>query len=196
MGRIPEAGAAAAALIEQFRRDSDVAALQAGLRSLLYDWPVAAIMELAHAYGDEVEVAIVLYELVLAREPSNASALVRLGNAYWLAGRGPDAVAKLASEAIQYDPNNRGAWHLWALAEPDLRSRIARWEQVTKRFPGDDLALAALADNAAALAGAEHDREMLSFAIGKYDELLARCNVAEQRAAVQAALDALRSWQL
>ncbi|HWP03520.1 MAG TPA: hypothetical protein VNL96_08700 [Gemmatimonadaceae bacterium] len=187
---------AAAAVVERYRQDRDAAALRASLHALLEGWSVTEITQLAEHYRDEVEVSIVLYELVLTREPENASALVRLGNAYWLSGRGPDAVAKLASEAIARDPSNRGAWHLWALSEADLRSRIARWEQVTKRFPADDLALAALADNAASLAGAERDREMLAFAIGKYEELLVRCTTGEQRAAVSAALDALRSWQL
>lgn len=187
---------AAAAVVEQYRQDRDAAALRANLQAALETWSVPEIMRLAEDYHDDVEAAIALYELVLTREPDNASALVRLGNAYWLSGRGPDAVAKLASEAIARDPSNRGAWHLWALSEADLRSRIARWEQVTKRFPADDLALAALADNAAALAGAERDREMLAFAIGKYEELLVRCTTGEQRAAVTAALDALRSWQL
>jgi hypothetical protein len=50
------------------------------------------------------------------------------------------------------DPENRAAWHLWALAESDPRQRVARWQQVSARFPTDDLARANVADNAAALA--------------------------------------------
>ena len=72
------------------------------------------------------------------------------------------------------DPSNRGAWHLWALSESDPRGRVRRWQQVSERFPGDDLALAATADNAASVAGAEHDYQMLDFAIETYERLLDR----------------------
>src|SRR5690349_14842034 len=85
----------------------------------------------------------------VAAAPDDAQALVRLANAYWLEGRGAEVVSELASRAISLDPANRGAWHLWALGEPDPRARVSRWRQVTERFPADQLARANLADNAA-----------------------------------------------
>src|SRR5438093_260163 len=89
--------------------------------------------------------------------PEGHVLLVVPANAYWLTGRGPDIVGELASRAKAADPENRAAWHLWALAESEVRARVERWKAVSARFPQDQLARAALADNAASLAGAEHD---------------------------------------
>jgi hypothetical protein len=104
-------------------------------------------------------------------------------------------VAELANRAIASDPANRGAWHLWALSEADPRVRTNRWRQVAERFAADDLALANLADNAAAVAGAEKDYEMLDLAVAAYESLLARADVPAQREAVETALQALRGWK-
>src|SRR5690349_15968149 len=93
--------------------------------------------------------------LALDADPEQlAQAMVVLANAYWLTGRGPGVVGELAQRAKEADPQNRGAWHLWALAEPDVRRRVDRWLEVTRTFPQDLLARAALADNATSLAGA------------------------------------------
>jgi hypothetical protein len=121
--------------------------------------------------------------------------LVILANAFWLQGRGPEVVGELASRAIAADPANRGAWHLWALSESDPRSRVRRWQQVSERFPTDDLAMAAVADNAASVAGAEHDYGMLDFAIETYERLLERASEPPQREAITTALSALRGWR-
>jgi hypothetical protein len=86
-----------------------------------------------------------VYERIVAERPTDARALVILANAYWLAGRGPEVVGDLASRAIAADPTNRGGWHLWALTESNPRRRTDRWLQVSRRFPGDDLAKANLA---------------------------------------------------
>ena len=94
----------------------------------------------------------------------DAQSIVVLANAYWLTGRGPDAVGKLAQRAIDIDAQNRGAWHLHALSESDPRARMERWRTVATRFPTDLLARAALADNAASVAGAEHDPLALDLA--------------------------------
>ena len=128
--------------------------------------------------------------------PDDARALVALANAYWLAGRGPDVVGDLASRAIAADPSNRAGWHLWALAESDVRQRVTRWQQVAARFPGDDLALANVADNAASLAGAEHDRDALDLAIETYETLLSRAANPEQRNALTTAVNTLRAWKI
>ena len=138
------------------------------------------------------EVAGPIYERIVAQRPDDARALVILANAYWLAGRGPDVVGELATRAIAADAGNRGAWHLWALTEGDPRRRADRWLQVTRRFPEDDLARAALADNAAGVASAEDDPAMQQLAIGTYEQLLAKATHPHQRRALQDALEALR----
>lgn len=135
-------------------------------------------------------------ERAVETNPDNAAALVALANAYWLTGRGPEAVGDLAGRAIAADPANRAAWHLWALSESDPRLRLTRWQQVSERFPADDLARANVADNAAALAGAEHDYAALELAIATYEELLARAERAEERDALTQAITSLRGWQL
>lgn len=142
------------------------------------------------------EVAGPIYERIVDARPDDARAHVILANAYWLAGRGAEQVAALASRAIAIDPDERGAWHLWALAEPDLRSRVERWRQVTTRFPNDQLAHATLADNAASLASTEHDREALDLAIATYTHLRASAQRPEERAALDSALETLRGWKI
>lgn len=133
-------------------------------------------------------------EKAVDQDPHDAKALVALANAYWLTGHGPEAVGDLASRAIASDPDNRAGWHLWALAESDPRARLGRWQQVSERFPDDDLARANVADNAAALAGAEHDYDALDLAIATYEQLLSTATQREQREALDNALRALRGW--
>jgi tetratricopeptide (TPR) repeat protein len=139
--------------------------------------------------------AIADLERAAAEKPDNAQALVALANAYWLAGSGPEVVSDLASRAMAADPANRAAWHLWALSEPDPRQRVARWQQVSARFPTDDLARANVADNAAALAGAEHDYDALDLAIATYEQLLSTAGQREQRDALDTAIRTLRAWK-
>ncbi|MDQ3673098.1 MAG: hypothetical protein M3365_01815 [Gemmatimonadota bacterium] len=134
-------------------------------------------------------------ERAVAERPDDARAIVALANHYWLIGAGPDVVGDLASRAIASEPENRAAWHLWALAESDPRERVARWQQVSTRFPQDDLAKANLADNAASLAGAEHDYDAVDLAIVIYEALLATAQQADQRAALEKAIRTLRGWK-
>src|SRR5437763_1083217 len=82
------------------------------------------------------------------------------------------------------------------LTEASPRQRTQRWLQVTRRFPEDQLAKALLADNAASLAGAEHDDEALVLAIATYEGLLATAERPEQRAALEHALSTLKGWTL
>ena len=142
------------------------------------------------------EVAGPLYEVIVQREPENARAIVTLANAYWLTGRGPDVVSGLASRALTADPSNRAAWHLWALSESSPRSRVNRWQQITARFPDDELAKANLADNAAALAGAENDPVALKLAVATYESLLTTALHPAQHAALENALKTLKNWSL
>ena len=135
-------------------------------------------------------------EKEVEQHPNDAKKLVALANAYWLTGRGPEPVGELASRAIAADPDNRAGWHLWALSESDPRQRLGRWQQVSERFPSDDLARANVADNAAALAGAEHDQEALDLAIATYEKLLSTATEREQKDALDAALRSLRGWKL
>jgi hypothetical protein len=122
--------------------------------------------------------------------------MVVLANAYWLTGRGADIVGELARKAIAVDDSNRGAWHLWALAESDPRARLERWEQIATRFPADQLARAALADNAASVAGAEHDPLALDLAVRTYEGLWAEASRDEERRALEETIAKLKGWKL
>jgi cytochrome c-type biogenesis protein CcmH/NrfG len=134
-------------------------------------------------------------EQAVSENPNDARKLVALANAYWLTGRGPEAVGELASRAIAADPENRAGWHLWALSESNPRDRLGRWQQVSERFPQDDLARANVADNAAALAGAEHDYDALDLAIATYEQLMATAQQRDQREALEAAIRNLKGWK-
>lgn len=155
-----------------------------------------ALAAAAEPYLNIPEVSGPLYERIVAARPNDARALVILANAYWLTGRGADATGELAARALAIDPSNRGAWHLWALTEPEPRARMQRWRQIVERFPEDDLARASLADNATSLASAERDREALQIAIRSYEQLRRKATEPEQLAAVERALTTLRGWTL
>jgi hypothetical protein len=143
---------------------------------------------------DDALPSIESLEQAVAESPKDAHAMIALANAYWLSGRGPEAVGELASRAIAADPDNRAGWHLWALSESNPRDRVIRWQQVSARFPGDDLARVNVADNAAALAGAEHDYDALDLAIATYEQLRASAELPEQRIALDEAINKLRGW--
>ena len=145
--------------------------------------------------GDDLVDPLPALERAVAERPADAKALVALANHYWLIGAGPEPVGDLASRAIASDPDSRAAWHLWALAESNPRERVARWQQVSTRFPKDQLAKANLADNAAALAGAEHDYQAVDLAIDTYEELLAVADRSEQRDALEKAIRTLKGWK-
>jgi hypothetical protein len=134
-------------------------------------------------------------ERAVRERPDDAKAIVALANHYWLIGAGPEVVGDLASRAIASDGENRAAWHLWALAESNPRERVIRWQQVSKRFPQDDLAKVNLADNAASLAGAEHDYDAVDLAIVTYEGLLATAQQPDQRAALENAIRTLKGWK-
>jgi tetratricopeptide (TPR) repeat protein len=182
-------------LANEYHATANISTLREQLALLTRTASPDALIAAAESHRDEPEVIVPVYEAVVAAQPDNARALVVLANAYWLQGRGPQVVGELATKAIAADPANRGAWHLWALSEAEPRSRVRRWQQVSERFPGDNLAMAAVADNAASVAGAEHDYDMLDFAIDTYERLLERTTDPSQRDAVTTALGALRKWR-
>jgi hypothetical protein len=184
-----------AAHIEAYQRSGDVGQLLDQLKALAKRTPADELPALANEYREMPEVVIPLYERVVAEQPANAQAIVVLANSYWLTGRGPDVVGQMATRAKQLDPSNRGAWHLWALAEPDLRKRVDRWLEVAKRFPSDQLARAALADNATSLANDEEDAAALDLAIATYEGLLAESTQTAQRLALEHTLETLRTWR-
>ncbi len=184
-----------AILVSEYRERGQFAQLREKLTELARQSMPDAIVNAAEPFRDDPAIIAPLYEVVVESQPRNARALVILANAYWLLGAGPDAVEPLASRAIEADPENRGAWHLWALSESEPRRRTMRWREVVERFPGDDLALACVADNAAAVAGAEQDYQMLDMAIEAYEMLLERGPEATQREALETALRALRGWR-
>src|SRR5437867_9969289 len=185
-----------AVLVNEYRVTANLGTLIDQLRDMCRRFAAEELVTAVAPHRDMPEVVIPVYEHVVAERPADAQAMVTLANAYWLTGRGPEVVGTLAARAIDADASNRGAWHLWALAEADLRARVARWRTVAERFPWDQLARAALADNAASLAGTEHDPVALDLAISTYDALLAETTQAHQRAALESTLTTLRSWKL
>lgn len=196
---VPTQEAVAAELgdaVAEYQANNDMTALQARLAALVSVADAGLLAAAVEPYRELPEVAGPLFEKIVAARPDDARALVVLANAYWLAGRGPDAVAALASRALAIDPANRGAWHLWALSEGAPRARMTRWQQVSMRFPDDDLARANLADNAASVAHAEHDPAALGLALEHYRALLARAEHPAQRAALDAAIRTLSAWRL
>lgn len=181
--------------VADYRRTADVGVLLGRLAAIAAAYATDDLIPALQPYRELHEVAGPVYEVIVEREPRNARALVALANAYWLTGRGPEVVSALADRARAADPGNRAAWHLWALAEPSPRERTDRWRSVVDRFPDDDLARVNLADNAAALAGAENDPVALKIAVATYEDLLARATRDDQRQALSRALETLRNWK-
>lgn len=184
------------AAVAQYEKDDNLGALFDAIRSLARGSDTDDVISAAAEYDDRAEVVIPVYEHVTSVRPNDARALVVLANAYWLTGRGPEVVSALADRAKAADPDNRGAWHLWALAESSVRARMERWRQVTDRFPDDLLARAALADNAASLAGSEHDPLALDLAVRTYEGLWQESPTPTQRRALEETLETLRGWKL
>lgn len=185
-----------ASVVRRYDADNDVGSLLDRIRHLAREAEPDALARAAEPYRERLEIVIPVYEEIVRRRPADARAIVALANAYWLTGRGPDVVGELADRARSADPSNRAAWHLWALAESSVRARVERWRQVTIRFPDDQLARAALADNAAGLAGAEQDPLALDLAVATYEGLLAEAATPAERGALERTLSVLRSWKL
>lgn len=192
----PDLGAAFAVAVQEYRSQGDIAALLDRMKALSNAADPDSLIAASAPFRDLPEVVIPVYERVVAARPADAQAMVVLANAYWLTGRGSDVVGALATRAIASDPHNRGAWHLWALSESDPRSRTERWQQVTSKFPADQLARAALADNAASLAGAEHDPLALDLAVQTYEGLWAVASRDEERRALEETISKLKGWSL
>ena len=191
-----EPSARLAQIVEDYRQHDNLGALFDGLRSLARDSSPELLIDISRPFRDLPEVVIPLFESVTERSPNDAQSLVVLANAYWLTGRGPETVGRLAARAREIDPENRGAWHLYALSESDPRARLERWREVTTRFPADLLARAALADNAASVAGAEHDPLALDLAVETYEALLKDSNNAAQKKALRETIAALKRWRI
>jgi hypothetical protein len=185
-----------AEIVDEYRGHDNLGTLFDDLRVFARATDPEVLIDVTRPYRDLPEVVIPIFESVVERSPSDAQSVVVLANAYWLTGRGPDAVGKLARRAIDLDGQNRGAWHLHALSESDPRTRMERWRDVAARFPADQLARAALADNAAAVAGAEHDPLALDLAVATYESLLAEATNPAQRKTLKDTIATLKKWRL
>jgi hypothetical protein len=191
-----DVGAALAAAVHEYRQHGDVGALLDRVKALVRDAPAEALAPAAAPYMDLPEVVIPVYERIVEARPSEAQPMVVLANVYWLTGRGADVVGELAERARGVDPTNRGAWHLWALAQSDPRARMERWREVSERFPADQLARAALADNAASVAGAEHDPRALDLAVLSFVGVWADASRDAARRALEETIAKLKGWKL
>lgn len=192
----PDIGAVLDAAVQEYRQLGDVGALLDRVKAAVREAPAEALAAAAAPHMDLPEVVIPVYERIVEASPMEAQPMVVLANAYWLTGRGADVVGQLAERAKSVDDGNRGAWHLWALAESDPRARMERWRAVTERFPADQLARAALADNAASVAGAEHDPRALDLAVQTFEGLWAEASRDEERQALEETITKLKGWKL
>ena len=183
-------------IVEDYRKHDNLGALFDALRALARESSPEILIDISRPYRDLPEVVIPLFESVTERSPNDAQSLVVLANAYWLTGRGPETVGRMAQRAREIDPENRGAWHLYALSESDPRARMDRWREVTLKFPSDLLARAALADNAAAVAGAEHDPLAMDLAVSTYEGLLKESHNPAQKKALRETIATLRKWRV
>jgi hypothetical protein len=193
---LADPAAALSAAVNEYHLRGDVGALLDRVQELSRAADPDALLAAAAPFRNLPEVVIPVYERVVAARPDDAQAMVVLANAYWLTGRGADVVGSLAQRAIAADDSNRGAWHLWALAESDPRARLERWVRVAQHFPADQLARAALADNAASVAGAEHDPLALDLAVKTYESLWAEAARGEERKALEETIATLKGWKL
>jgi hypothetical protein len=193
---LADPAAALSAAVNEYHQQGDVGALLDRVQELSRAADPDALLAAAAPFRNLPEVVIPVYERVVAARGNDAQAMVVLANAYWLTGRGADVVGALAQRAIAVDDANRGAWHLWALAESDPRARMERWALVAQRFPADQLARAALADNAASVAGAEHDPLALDLAVKTYESLWAEAARDEERKALEETIAKLKGWKL
>ncbi len=180
-----------AAIVHEYQQQANVPQLLETLASFAEQTSTDEIFSAADAHAGIPEVLGPLMEVVVDREPGHARALVRLANAYWLTGRGPDVVGELASRALAVDPSHRGAWHLWALTDTEPRGRMQRWLQVTERFPDDELAKANLADNAASVGTAEDDPVAVKLALDTFADLRRTATHPQQKAALDQAITTL-----
>jgi hypothetical protein len=192
----PDVAAALDAAVNEYRQQGDVGTLLDRVKAVVREAPAESLGAAAAPYMDLPEVVIPVYERIVDASPTEAQPMVVLANAYWLTGRGADVVGRLAERAKSVDDGNRGAWHLWALAESDPRSRMERWRAVSERFPADQLARAALADNAASVAGAEHDPLALDLAVQTFEGLWAEASRDEERRALEETITKLKGWKL
>lgn len=192
----PDPAAELTAAVHDYRLHDNLGVLLDRLRRLAMTSDPDALAAATLPYRDMPEVMIPIYEHIVEAKPRDAQAHVLLANAYWLTGRGSEPVERLATRAKELDPANRGAWHMWALSEGEIRARIARWLEVIRHFPNDSLARAAMADNAVSLAGAEHDPQALDLAIATYQQLLDEAPDPTHRRALEETLTKLREWKL
>src|SRR5690348_14260458 len=86
-----------ASAVEAYRESSDVGALFERLASIVQHGDADALIAAVEPYHDIPEIAGPIYERIVEDRPTDARALVILANAYWLSGRGPEAVGALAS---------------------------------------------------------------------------------------------------
>jgi chromosome segregation ATPase len=82
-------------------------------------------------------------------------------------------------------------------AGAQARERLAASEKHALKLKEDlQLARAALADNAASVAGAEHDPLALDLAVATYESLLKESKSSEQKRALKETIATLKKWRI
>src|SRR3712207_558516 len=89
-----------AAAVAEYQHSASIPHLHQRLAAIAGSVPPEALADAVEPFRQLPEVAGPIYERIVAERPNDARALVILANAYWLAGRGPEAVGELASRAI------------------------------------------------------------------------------------------------
>jgi len=135
------------------------------------------------------------YERIVADRQADAQAMVVLANAYWLTGRGPGPVEALAVRAKEIDPMNRGACICGRSPNPTCENASSGGSP-SPRVPSDQLARAALADNATSLRMTSKIRLRSSSRSPRMRVLLAEAPGTAQRLALEQSLKTLRGWKL
>ncbi len=95
-----------AAAVDAYRADANMALLLARIERAARATDPETLVSAVEPFRAMPEVAGPAYEHIVAARPDDARALVILANAYWLAGRGPEQVAELASRAMAADPTH------------------------------------------------------------------------------------------
>jgi hypothetical protein len=191
----PDVGAALDAAVHEYRQRGDVGALLDRVKAVVREAPTEALGPAAAPYMDLPEVVIPVYERIVELSPTEAQPMVVLANAYWLSGRGAEVVGQLAERAKSVDDGTAAPGTCGRSPSP-TRAANGAMACGDAALPGRPARAAALADNAASVAGAEHDPLALDLAVQTFESLWAEASRDEERRALEETIAKLKGWTL